>query len=137
MFFWTDTEGIPLEMVAERVVRAGLSLEFELVMYVLHALKAGWKPSKIASELREAQTFGLKVPATILRSLDRCRNDILGIMHDTWIVICRTDKIGRRKGPYVLATRRVFPTGARGQADTPTRSVRRVNRLWSPDAGLS
>jgi hypothetical protein len=27
---------------------------------------------------------------------------------ESFIVICRADKIGRRKGPYVLATRRVF-----------------------------
>lgn len=32
------------------------------------------------------------------------------ILPSQWIVVCRADKIGRRKGPYVLTTRRVFPT---------------------------
>ncbi|HEY7192868.1 MAG TPA: hypothetical protein VH439_03930 [Gemmatimonadales bacterium] len=27
-----------------------------------------------------------------------------------FIVVCRADRTGRRKGPYVLATRRVFAT---------------------------
>jgi hypothetical protein len=27
---------------------------------------------------------------------------------EQYIVICRADRVGRRKGPYVLATRQVF-----------------------------
>lgn len=38
------------------------------------------------------------------------RASILVDHDDRWIVICRTDKIGARKGPYVLATRQVFNT---------------------------
>lgn len=29
---------------------------------------------------------------------------------DTYIVVCRDDRVGRRKGRYVLATRRIFET---------------------------
>jgi hypothetical protein len=37
-----------------------------------------------------------------------------------FIVICRADKIGRRKGPYVLATRTVFSTQAEADAYAAT-----------------
>ena len=33
-----------------------------------------------------------------------------------YVVICRADRVGFRKGPYVLATREVFPTLARAEA---------------------
>lgn len=70
MFFYADTEGIPLEMIATRVAGAGLNLEWELLAYAADALKAGWKPEKIASELREATAFGLNVPKVLFNALN-------------------------------------------------------------------
>lgn len=67
MFYWCDTEGIPLEMVAARVQAHGFDLVWELRLYVLHAVHAGWSLPKIASELREATAFGLEVPDELLR----------------------------------------------------------------------
>jgi hypothetical protein len=72
IFYWTDTEGIPMEFVVDALQRRGMDVQAHLRLYVLHALKAGWTLPKIASELREAVAFGVPVPESLL-SIDQPR----------------------------------------------------------------
>ena len=56
-----DTHGIPLEMILKHAVAAGLPLDWVVLLFVSDALRAGWKKTKIQSELRELRLFGFAI----------------------------------------------------------------------------
>jgi hypothetical protein len=59
LFYWADTEGIPLDLAYLRLKPDPDVWFILLCEYVADAVKAGWKKDKIISELRELVNFSI------------------------------------------------------------------------------
>lgn len=55
VFYWVDSEGLPLEIVIAAFRTRGWTLRDTLVSFLIGALQAGWKVEKVKSDIREAR----------------------------------------------------------------------------------
>ena len=70
------------------------------------AVGTDWQDRQRARRVVRSEPNLLKA----LRTLQRVGDDEGRAAMTTFVVLCRADKVSRKNGPYVLATRRVFRT---------------------------